>query len=59
METETGHVKGTLLSDKNFQVHSETGSIDVPKGKEGGLCSISTETGDVKIEIIKDQEIKE
>ena len=59
VESETGHVKGFLLSDKKFQVQSETGSIDVPKGKEGGLCSISTETGDVKIEIITDQEIKE
>ena len=55
VETEIGDVKGTLLSDKKFQVKTETGKIDVPKETEGGLCVIETEMGDVKITVNNSQ----
>ncbi len=51
IKTDTGGVKGTLLSDKVFIVKSDTGSIDVPKTVSGGKCEITTDTGDIKIEI--------
>ena len=52
VETDTGDVTGSLLSDKVFITKSDTGSIDVPKTVTGGKCEITTDTGDIKIEII-------
>ncbi len=49
--TDTGDVKGTLLSDKVFIVKTDTGSIKVPETVSGGKCKITTDTGDIKIEI--------
>ncbi len=51
--TDTGNVKGTLLSDKVFIVKTDTGSIKVPESINGGKCKITTDTGDIKIEIKK------
>ncbi len=49
--TDTGNVKGTLLSDKVFIAKTDTGSIKVPETTSGGKCKITTDTGDIKIEI--------
>ncbi len=51
VKTDTGNVKGTLRSDKVFFAESDTGSVTVPKTLTGGRCEISTDTGDIKIEI--------
>lgn len=51
--TDTGDVKGTLLSDKVFIAKTDTGSIKVPETVSGGKCKITTDTGDIKIEIKK------
>lgn len=51
IETDTGHVKGSLLTDKIFTAESDTGRVDVPKTATGGRCEISTDTGDIKITI--------
>lgn len=51
IETDTGHVKGSLLTDKIFTAESDTGRVDVPKTVTGGRCEISTDTGDIKITI--------
>lgn len=51
ISTSTGQVSGTILSDKVFLTESSTGSIDVPKSVTGGICEISTSTGDIEIEI--------
>ena len=48
--TDTGNVKGNLLTDKQFFVSSDTGKINVPK-TSGPLCDIKTDTGDIIIEI--------
>ncbi len=53
VETDTGNVKGALLSDKVFIAKSDTGRINVPKTVTGGKCEISTDTGDIEIDIIK------
>ena len=53
VETDTGDVKGTLLSDKVFIVKTDTGKINVPQTTMGGKCEITTDTGDIKIEISK------
>ena len=50
VKTDTGYVKGSLLSDKVFIAQSDTGDVDVPKTITGGKCEIETDTGDIKIE---------
>lgn len=51
VETETGDVTGTLLSEKVFMTNTDTGDIDVPKTMTGGRCEITTDTGDIEIDI--------
>lgn len=51
IETDTGNVKGSLLTDKVFLTETDTGKIDVPKSTSGGRCEISTDTGDIRIEV--------
>jgi len=51
IETDTGKVKGTLLSPKIFIVKSDTGRIEVPESTEGGSCRITTVTGDIQIKL--------
>ena len=46
-----GNVKGTLLSHKIFAAKTSTGRIDVPQSTSGGICNISTSTGDIKISV--------
>lgn len=52
IDTDTGDVEGTLLTDKIFFVDSDTGRIDVPRTATGGTCEITTDTGDIEIEIV-------
>lgn len=49
IETNTGDVKGSLLSSKTFITKTDTGSIKVPETFRGGLCEITTDTGDIDI----------
>lgn len=51
VETGTGDVTGSLLSDKIFIAQTDTGKIDVPKSTTGGRCEITTDTGDIKLDI--------
>ena len=45
----TGNVKGTIKSSKIFIAKSETGSVSVPETVIGGVCKITTSTGNIKI----------
>lgn len=51
IETDTGDVEGTLLSEKVFYAESDTGRIRVPHTTSGGICEINTDTGDITIKI--------
>lgn len=51
VKTSTGHVRGSLLSDKVFFAEADTGRVRVPKTATGGRCEITTGTGDIHIEI--------
>lgn len=51
VRTSTGDIIGTLLSDKIFLVDTSSGSVSVPKTITGGKCEITSETGDVVIDI--------
>lgn len=52
IETDTGDVTGTLLSDKIFMAKSDTGHVNVPETTTGGKCKITTDTGDVRIDVV-------
>ena len=52
VETDTGDVEGSLLTEKVFITETDTGSVDVPKTTTGGKCEVSTDTGDIKLEIV-------
>ena len=49
IETGTGNVSGTLLSPKIFFAKTSTGRVDVPRSTEGGVCDITTTTGNIII----------
>lgn len=51
METNTGNVTGTLLTDKVFIAQSDTGRINVPKTTTGGRCEITTDTGNITLSV--------
>ena len=51
IETDTGHVSGSLLSDKVFITSTDTGNIHIPKTNNGGRCEITTSTGNIKITV--------
>lgn len=52
VKTSTGDVKGSLLSEKVFIARADTGCVDVPKTINGGRCEITTDTGDIRFEIV-------
>ena len=50
--TDTGDVTGRLLSGKLFVYKTDTGDVDLPKSTNGGgVCDITTDTGDIRINI--------
>ncbi len=51
VQTDTGDVTGSLLTEKVFLTETDTGKVEVPKSITGGRCEISTDTGNIKIEV--------
>ena len=51
IETDTGDVTGTLLTEKVFIARSDTGRFKVPETTAGGKCKITTDTGDIEISV--------
>lgn len=49
IETNTGSITGSLLSEKVFVTETNTGNIDVPETVSGGKCELITNTGDISI----------
>lgn len=51
VETSTGDIKGSLLSEKVIFAQSDTGRVEVPQSTTGGVCRLTTDTGNIQIEI--------
>lgn len=51
IHTDTGDVSGILLSEKIFVTKTKTGDVDVPKGTSGGICEVTTDTGDIELSV--------
>ena len=50
LSTHSGDVRGTLLSDLRYEVQTQSGTVEVPADvPEGGLCQVSTVSGDIKL----------
>ena len=52
IDTDTGDVKGTILTSKIFIIDTSTGKVNVPESLTGGKCKVITSTGDVKLDVI-------
>lgn len=50
--TDTGDVKGSLLSPKIFLHDTDTGDVSLPDSTTGGKCKITTDTGDISFSIV-------
>jgi len=48
--TDTGDVEGRFLTAKVFYTSSDTGRVRVPKATSGGLCEITTDTGNIEFD---------
>ena len=51
VKTDTGDVTGMVLTEKVFDVETDTGSVNIPKSGNGGNCVIHTDTGDIEIAV--------
>ena len=51
LKTTSGSVAGSLRTPKVIYAHSTSGSVNVPKFTEGGLCEIETTSGSIRITI--------
>lgn len=49
IKTSTGDVDADFLTSKIVYAKTNTGDVDVPKSTSGGLCTIETSTGDIKV----------
>lgn len=47
--TATGSVTGSLLTEKVFVAHTDTGKKEIPNTNSGGRCEITTGTGNIRI----------
>lgn len=49
IQLSTGDVTGNFLTGKTYTTSSTTGNISVPDNSPGGICEITTTTGNIKI----------
>ena len=52
IKADTGDVTGTLRTSKIIYADTESGKVRVPHSAEGGLCEVTTSTGDIKLEFV-------
>ena len=52
VETSSGEVMGSLLSEKIFLTKTSSGDVSVPYCTAGGRCDIITSTGDIDIVVV-------
>ena len=54
IKTTSGSVTGSLRTPKVFYTHTTSGSVDVPRSTEGGLCEVETTSGSIRLTIEND-----
>ena len=53
LETTSGSIRGTLLSEKIFVADATSGSVDVPETISGGVCEVATTSGSIRLSIVE------
>ena len=53
LETTTGDVHATILSDKQFDITTDVGDINIPEDAGEQTCKITTDTGDITVIVEK------
>lgn len=53
LKTSSGDVEGTLNTSKVFYVITKSGHVSVPRSNKGGLCQVTTSSGDVEFRIVE------
>ena len=51
LKAATGDVTARLLTGKHFNVVTRSGNISIPADSDGGICEITTTTGNIRVEI--------
>lgn len=51
VNTTSGDVTGSVLSEKLFRANTTSGDTVIPKGNSGGICDITTTSGDIYVDI--------
>lgn len=51
IRTVSGDVSGSLLTGKRFDTHTTSGDVRVPSAGDGGLCSVTTTSGDIHLSV--------
>lgn len=51
IRTVSGDVSGSLLTSKRFDTHTTSGVVTVPATGDGGLCSVTTTSGDIRLSV--------
>lgn len=51
-KSDTGDITGTLLEEMIFVTETDTGDVNVPKTLNGGRCELTTDTGDIDIQLV-------
>ncbi|MCR5457337.1 MAG: DUF4097 domain-containing protein [Clostridiales bacterium] len=51
VKSTTGNISGSLMTEKDFRAKSSTGKVNVPDTRTGGICEISSTTGNINITI--------
>ncbi|MBR5348106.1 MAG: DUF4097 family beta strand repeat protein [Lachnospiraceae bacterium] len=53
IQASSGDVSAELLSNKNYTVHTSSGSSRYPDDGGNGFCKVTTSSGDVRITVVK------
>ncbi len=51
LSASTGDIEGTILTEKVFSAHANTGKVSVPATTTGGRCEVETSTGNIRLSI--------
>lgn len=54
IQSTSGRVSGSLLSQKTFDIHTKSGTVEAPHSASGGICRVTTTSGDVTLRITPD-----
>ena len=49
LSASTGDIEGNLISAKTFDAHASTGKVSCVSSAAGGLCTVRTSTGDIRL----------